>query len=442
MSKWTQEPLGNIAEILPSNVDKKSIQGEQSVLLCNYMDVYANEYITGNVTFMEATATQAEIVRFRVKSGDVLLTKDSETPDDIGIPAVVLDDIDNLVCGYHLALLRVNKDRVDPIYLLKQLATTETSNYFARHANGSTRYGLSYGSITETPIPLAPLAQQQRIAEILSTIDETIEQTESLIAKMQQIKAGLMHDLFTRGITPDGKLRPPRDEAPQLYKESPLGWIPRDWDVERLSQRALVKGGKRLPSGHAFSATATRFRYLHTTDFIGKDIAYEQMAYISRLTFEALQRYEIKNEDIYISIAGVNLGWSGVFRSTIIDRTILTENAAKILLQTTELPDFVAAQINSLAVQKQISVETGIGAGVPKLALFRIERLWLSWPPISEQRMINLLLSQVEQRLKAENNCLSKLIRLKRGLMHDLLTGQVRVPTAEVTEPKQVEANV
>ncbi len=73
--------------------------------------------------------------------------------------------------------------------------------------------------------------QQRRIAEILSTLDETIEQTEALIAKYQQIKAGLMHDLFTRGVTPDGKLRPTRAEAPQLYKESPLGWIPKEWEL-------------------------------------------------------------------------------------------------------------------------------------------------------------------------------------------------------------------
>lgn len=74
-------------------------------------------------------------------------------------------------------------------------------------------------------------------AEILSTVDEAIEQTEALIAKTQQIKAGLMHDLFTRGVTANGQLRPPREEAPQLYKQSPLGWIPREWDAGHLVDR-------------------------------------------------------------------------------------------------------------------------------------------------------------------------------------------------------------
>lgn len=83
---------------------------------------------------------------------------------------------------------------------------------------------------------VAPEPEQRRIAEIISTVDEAIEQTESLITKYQQIKAGLMHDLFTRGGTPDGHLRSTREQAPHLYKESPLGWIPKEWKVSTLRE--------------------------------------------------------------------------------------------------------------------------------------------------------------------------------------------------------------
>jgi type I restriction enzyme S subunit len=82
----------------------------------------------------------------------------------------------------------------------------------------------------ETP----SFSEQRRVAEILTTLDETIEQTEALIAKYQQIKAGLMHDLFTRGVTSDGRLRPTRDQAPHLYKESPLGWIAKEWSIDSI----------------------------------------------------------------------------------------------------------------------------------------------------------------------------------------------------------------
>src|SRR5690348_18403356 len=112
MREWRIEPLERIAEIRSSNVDKKSSPGEEPVRLCNYMDVYSREYITENIEFMKATATPTEIRRFGIERGDVMITKDSETPDDIGIPAVVLDDIPTLVCGYHIALIKPNRDEV------------------------------------------------------------------------------------------------------------------------------------------------------------------------------------------------------------------------------------------------------------------------------------------------------------------------------------------
>ena len=94
---------------------------------------------------------------------------------------------------------------------------------------GSTFLEVNKRDTERFEVLIAPEPQQRRIAEILSTLDEAIEQTEALIAKMQQVKAGLMHDLFTRGVTPNGRLRPTREQAPGLYKESPIGWIPREW---------------------------------------------------------------------------------------------------------------------------------------------------------------------------------------------------------------------
>ena len=120
--------------------------------------------------------------------------------------------------------------------------------------------------------------QQRRIAEILSTVDEAIEQTEALIAKYQQIKDGLMQDLFTRGVTPDGHLRPTSAQAPHLYKESPLGWIPKEWDVKPLRDIATYQHGQPFPStdysdegvlllrpGNLHVSGVVRFDATHTT---------------------------------------------------------------------------------------------------------------------------------------------------------------------------------
>ncbi len=136
---WPTKKLREIADIRVSNVDKKTYPSERSVKLCNYMDVYSNDYVTGRIDFMEASATQAEIERFGLKSGDVIITKDSETPDDIGIPTVITEDIAGLVCGYHLALIRPDSEELDSIYLAKQLSTSQVTRYFSLHASGSTR---------------------------------------------------------------------------------------------------------------------------------------------------------------------------------------------------------------------------------------------------------------------------------------------------------------
>ena len=103
---WPIKKLRDLADIHISNVDKKVHASEALVKLCNYMDVYSNEYITSKIQFMDASASIAQIERFSLNYGDVIITKDSETPDGIGIPTVVVEKIDDLVCGYHLALIR------------------------------------------------------------------------------------------------------------------------------------------------------------------------------------------------------------------------------------------------------------------------------------------------------------------------------------------------
>jgi type I restriction enzyme S subunit len=194
---WTLIPLKDIAEIRFSSVDKKSYPGEKSVFLCNYVDVYKNDHLTGKEQFMSATATDAEIKYFSVHEGDVLITKDSETPDDIAIPTVITGSRNNLLCGYHLALIRPNKAYVNSVFLAKQIENSRLARYFGRMCNGLTRYGLSTASIANAPIWLPPLSEQNQIARILQENDDAIRQTEATLSKLKLLKQGLMQDLLS-----------------------------------------------------------------------------------------------------------------------------------------------------------------------------------------------------------------------------------------------------
>ena len=179
---WEVQRLRYATEMRVSNVDKHTKEDEPPVRLCNYVDVYNNDHITEGIAFMPATATIPEIDRFRLEIGDVLITKDSETWDDIGVPALVEHAADDLICGYHLALLRSVESMLNGGYLLRALQSSVVSYQFHVEAKGVTRYGLTHSSIKSAQLPIPPLAEQRAIAAFL---DRETAKLDSLIAKVQ-----------------------------------------------------------------------------------------------------------------------------------------------------------------------------------------------------------------------------------------------------------------
>lgn len=269
--------------------------------------------------------------------------------------------------------------------------------------------------------------EQNDITEILSTLDDQIKRTETLIAKYQQIKAGLMQDLFTRGMTADGRLRPERKHAPNLYKESALGWIPKEWDTKLIQEIGKVKGGKRLPAGTPFASSPTPFPYLRVTDMVDGWIDDSALEYIDTFTEKLISSYKIFQNDIYVTIAGT-LGQFGRI-PVHLNGSQLTENAARIAevnLAETNL-DFLCSVLRSDFLNDQKFAAMGIGAGVPKLALYQIERLRVPYPKPSEQAAIQKPLTVIQNAIKENRSVLKKLRDKKKGLMQDLLTGRVRV---------------
>ena len=172
---WETRRLQSVAEMRVSNVDKHSKEGEAAVRLCNYVDVYHHDRIHPKLPFMEATATPAEIRKFRLQCNDVLITKDSETWDDIGVPALVGDVGPDILSGYHLALLRPNVKLMTGGYLFQALQIRGVAAQLHVSANGVTRYGLSKNGIKSTLVPLPPLPEQTTIVRFLDLAGEAID---------------------------------------------------------------------------------------------------------------------------------------------------------------------------------------------------------------------------------------------------------------------------
>jgi type I restriction enzyme S subunit len=177
--------LKHVASVAVSNVDKKSADGERAVRLCNYTDVYYNANIMADLAFMEATATDAQIKQFTLRSGDVIITKDSETPDDIAVPAFIKETLDNVVCGYHLAVIRPHSQHLHPKFLYWTLASTALRAKFGSEATGVTRFGLRTDSIANALIRVPDQGTQRRLTAFLDTetarIDALIEKKRLMI---------------------------------------------------------------------------------------------------------------------------------------------------------------------------------------------------------------------------------------------------------------------
>lgn len=196
---WKVRRLKFMADVNFSTVDKHSHKEEKQVRLCNYVDVYKHEYITNDFDFMIATATDAELKRFTVKKGDVIITKDSETADDIAIPALVVEDLENVVCAYHLAYIKPNRELVESEFLFRLFQSKKINSHFEVAAKGVTRHGLSYDDINSVFLPYPPTLNEQKeiIKHIKSetrTLDIAISKAEREIDLIKEYRAAMISE--------------------------------------------------------------------------------------------------------------------------------------------------------------------------------------------------------------------------------------------------------
>lgn len=223
---WEIAFIKHIADVRFSGVDKHSHDDETPVRLCNYTDVYKNERITADMDLMRATATAAEIARLTLKAGDVILTKDSETPDDIGVPAWVPEDLPGVVCAYHLGLLRPVPHRVLGEFLFRSIGSTRTAQQFHVLATGVTRFALGKHDVKNAIIALPPVEEQQAICrwivEECQPLDDAIARAEEEIQLIREYRDRLIADVVTGQIDVRG-WRPGPDDVVSDEELAALG---------------------------------------------------------------------------------------------------------------------------------------------------------------------------------------------------------------------------
>lgn len=350
-------------------------------------------------------------------AGDVLLN--STGTGTIGRSCVFNGDPDKYVVDGHVTLMRTHDGRADGRWLNALLQLESVQQYLASHCySGSTnQIELSRSRLEALRVPVPPLPEQRRIADILDTADDTIWHTERLIAKLKAIKIGLLNDVLTRGFDEHGRLRDP-EAHPEQFKDSPLGTIPREWKVSALNEAAQIAMGQS-PAGNTYNQEGRGTPLINGPAEFGD-------RYPCKLQWTTAPTKLCRPGDILFCVRGSTTGRLNLSNDTYCIGRGIAAIQGRDQLATT---GFVELLLRRLA-QSILSEARGSGSTFPNITSDRLAVTPVVVPSIREQRGIVAVLEAHEESIRSEEAELAKYRQVKRGLMDDLLTGKVRVTDA------------
>jgi type I restriction enzyme S subunit len=362
-----------------------------------------------------------------VKKGDILYTK-------IGaLGRVAIYDGSLGECNSNAATVKINVDkgRIDPLYFTYLLMSEPTFRELEKHIV-STPPRINLGEIGALPLLYPPLKQQQKIAKILSTVDNLIEKTQTLTDKYTAIKQGMMADLFTRGIdmttgdtanSKGGKLRPSVEDAPELYKQTELGWVPNEWEVRLLSEvvdqkRPIVYGILMPGTGVIEGVPVIKVR-----DIKGGVVIEDGLLITSHKIDQQYRRSKVKQGDLLYTIRGT-VGRLAKVTETL-DGANITQDTARVAIAKGD-EDFYMAYLDSHSCRVFSEINT-LGVAVQGINLGALRKMPVVSPPLLEQQRIKERSLGIERLISKEKKYVEELKKQKKGLMQDLLTGKVKV---------------
>ena len=260
-SSWSISPLKHNCAILPSNIDKHTDPAETAVRLCNYTDVYYQDRIVDSLELMKASASRDQIAKFTLQAEDVVITKDSESADEIAIPSFVPKSLSDVVCGYHLAIIRPSQ-AVDGPFLRYLLMAKPLRAYFEVSARGLTRVGLSQFALGGVKVAWPPKAEQTQIARFLdhqtARIDALIAEQQRLIELLKEKRQAVISHAVTKGLDPDVAMK---DSGVEW-----LGEVPEHWKIGKIKWYLSTTSGGTPPSENQEDFYGGDIPWLRTLD--------------------------------------------------------------------------------------------------------------------------------------------------------------------------------
>lgn len=402
---WKTVKIKDIAEINPDSISPKT----PKETLINYIDLESVKKgkILGikKMLFSDAPSRAKRVV----KNGDVLFSTVRPYQKNF---TIIENEQDNLIASTGFAVLRAKEDN-DPRFIYQMLYSDVFMNQIISEMKGSNYPAVNASDVEKVEILLPSLKEQQKIASILSTVDEQIDETEQLIVKTKELKKGLMQQLLTKGI------------GHTEFKRTELGEIPIDWDIMKLSEISefITKGS--TPTTYGFDWEDEGI-YFFKSDVVkeGKFV-YGDYKYISKEAHKQMTRSIVKAGDILISITG-NVGRVAIVPQEIEEANI-NQHIARIRVNRENVnAQFIFQWLNQSKIIKYYElIKTGLA--YPQISLAQVRDTLIPIPSSNEQQKIASILSTVDEQIEAYEQEKAKYEELKKGLMQQLLIGKIRV---------------
>ena len=408
---WTPRTIGECCDILD----------------CRRIPINEDErfFRKGPITYYGANGQQGWIDDFLFDEELVLIAEDGGLFDEHSTRPIAYRIAGKSWVNNHAHILRAKTETTNA-WIFYNLVHEDIRHYIS----GGTRAKLTQNELRQIEVPFPQKAEQSRIVGVLDTVDEAIAKTEAVIAKLRQVRAGLLHDLLTRGLDQNGQLRDPIAH-PEQFQDSPLGQIPNDWAVKAVSK--LITGFESGVSVDSFDVPVAE-----------GEIGVLKTGCVTGGIFNLQENKRVKKEDLSrvfcnpkadsLLISRMNtpqLVGESAYVPTSYSHVFLPDR----LWQTLKLPgDPTCIQWLGYVIQSKEFREaitggaTGTSGSMKNISQNFFLGLPVRVPPRAEQEKIVAIAIKQDAALAAEQKAHDKMVQLKSGLMTDLLTGRVRVP--------------
>jgi len=423
---WDVVPVTDLAERIPRSTTTGPFGSQlvasdyrrEGVPVIFIRDITPNGFVWNSNVYVDSDKAN-ELGAHSVRPGDVLVTKMGWPPCTACIyprwmpPGVITADV---------IRLRPDAESVEPDWVALFVNSGAVADQVAAITAGGTRPKITLHDFRTLHVACPSREEQHKIVEILTAVDDLFEDTEALIAKYQAIKQGMMRDLFMSGIDSSGHLRPTHGKAPQLYKQSELGWIPEQWKVARLED---VTETMWVPDPLQPQCAESGVPFVSAKDLRSNLIDFSDCRLTTEETAARVSaRCSPRRDDILIVSRGGSTG--RVHRVTTDRKFVLNEGVIGVRPSHRCDAAYLEHFLRLPSLQAELIRASG-STGQAAIYLTHLKNVLVPVPTLEEQQCCGERLVALDTLISAESDHMQKLRLLKTGLMKDLLTGKVRV---------------